>query len=99
MAHMEKGTSAGLSDAECSEIRMGDIVEMFGTTYEVVYESGAFGLVRLDGDCLDWERITEEVEYPDFCRNDNFVSLWELVWNFNCDEDQLYMLKRVGGAE
>ncbi len=95
---MKKGTPTGLMDTNCKSIRMGDIVKMFGTRYEVVYESGAFGLQREDGDTLDWEQITEETKYPDFCLNDHFVSLWELAWNFDCEEDILDVVKRLGDA-
>lgn len=95
MTHMKKGMPTGLYDSDFSEIRMGDIVKMFGTRYEVVYESGAFGLKREDGDMLDWDRITEEIKYPDFCLNDHFVSLWELVWNFDGLDDVLYMVTKV----
>lgn len=104
MGQMEKGTLTGLEDICFQAIRMGDIVDMFGTAFEVVYERGAFGLVRQDGEVLDWERICDGAyqlsgTYPDFCHNDHFVSLWELAWNFNCEEDRLYMLKRLGDAE
>lgn len=95
---MEKGTATGLEDMNYRSIRMGDIVEMFGTRYEVVYESGAFGLQREDGDTLDWDRITEETKYPDFCLNDHFVSLWELAWNFDCVENVLDVVKRLGDS-
>lgn len=95
---MEKGTPTDLVDMDCRPIRLGDIVEMFATRYEVVYGWGAFGLQREDGDTLDWEQITGEVEYPDFCHNDHFVSLWELAWNFDCEDNMLDVVKRLGDA-
>lgn len=99
MISMEKGTPTGLMDTNCKPIRMGDIVKMFGTTYEVIYERGAFGLVRQDGEMLAWEQITEEVEYPYFCRNDHFVSLWELAWNFDCEDNMLDVVKRLSDSQ
>jgi hypothetical protein len=99
MINMEKGTPTGLEDMNCKPIRMGDIVEMFGTRYEVVYGWGAFGLQREDGDMLDWERIKEKVKYPDFCHNDHFVSLWELAWNFDCEDNVLDVVKRLSDSQ
>ncbi len=95
---MEKGTPTDLVDMDCRPIRLGDIVEMFGTRYEVVYGWGAFGLQREDGDTLDWEKIKKKVKYPDFCLNDHFVSLWELAWNFDCEDNMLDVVKRLGDS-
>ena len=41
MTDMKKGSPTGFYDSEFSKICMGDIVEMFGTTYKVVYAYGA----------------------------------------------------------
>lgn len=36
----------------------------------------------------DWEGSEfEDRTSPDFCFNDNFISFWELLWNFNCDDN------------
>lgn len=96
---MEKGTPTGLMDTNCKSIRMGDIVKMFDTRYEVVYGWGAFGLQREDGDMLDWEQIKEKVKYPYFCSNDHFVSLWELAWNFDCEDNMLDVVKRLSDSQ
>lgn len=99
MTDMKKGSPTGLYDSEFSKICMGDIVEMFGTTYKMVYAYGAFGLVRQDGDYLDWDMFEEKAEkathVSNFCRNDHFVSLWELVWNSDELDDVLYMVIKV----
>lgn len=98
---MEKGTATGLEDMNYRSIRMGDIVEMLGTRYEVVYERGAFGLVREDGEMLDWDQLDNAVfevlndDRTYFCRNDHFVSLWELSWNFGDEPDWMPCLMRV----
>ena len=101
---MEKGTPTDLVDMDCRPIRLGDIVEMFGTRYEVVYGWGAFGLQREDGDILDWDQIAAEVRrmtisgYPEFCHNDHFVSLWELAWSFESEDNVLNVVKRLGDS-
>lgn len=42
--------------------------------------------------------IPEETKYPDFCLNDHFVSLWELAWNFDCEDNMLDVVKRLGDS-
>ena len=96
---MKKEASTDLVDMNCNPICLGDIVEMFGTRYEVVYGWGAFGLQREDGDMLDWEQINEKVKYPDFCNNDHFVSLWELAWGFDCEDNMLDMVTVISKAK
>ena len=52
---------------------------------------------------LDWDYIESQIKpvtgcdnQPAFCKNDNFVSLWELLWNFNCEDDVCVVLEKIG---
>lgn len=91
----------GLLYEDGSEIELGDKVRFItGDVGEVVYECGAYGIAF---DSIDYDKIQQVMDsYPhccgnDFmgCGNDNFISLWELYWNFNCEEDVLFVLFRI----
>ena len=76
-------------DKNINELEIGDKVSLFGKTGEVVYDSGAYGIYFKEG--IDWDLIESKIpeitgcdNAPHFCHNDNFVSFWELMWNFNC---------------
>jgi len=41
---------------------------------------------------IDWNLIENKIpevtwcnNTPHFCHHDNFISFWELMWNFNCN--------------
>lgn len=77
-------------DAEGKCIKPNDIVEMLGMGGIVKQECGAWGVVFPQG--VDWDKVNSEVDKrmnqePKFCGCDNFISFWELVWNF-CDETE-----------
>lgn len=87
-------------DMDGSPIWTGDNVSLFGMVGEVVFESGAYGIGFEHA--IDWERIESEIvrvtgcdNSPDFCYNDNFISFWELLWNFNCEDDWCIVVKII----
>lgn len=82
----------GVSDKNGTHLKLNDNVRLFGQTGVITYECGSYGIAFQD--CIDWNTITNNVEQVTskrnaamFCYNDNFISLWELIWNFNDDED------------
>ena len=88
---MEK-EQTGITDAHGSILCVGDYVSLFGMEGEVIFESGAYGIGFFE--CIDWDLVADKIEEctgidnrPDFCFNDNFISFWELLWNFNCDDE------------
>lgn len=67
----------GLHDEEGTPICSGDEIEYNDGFYyfrgTVVYECGAFGIgVK--------ETLPSDL-FSDYCRNDNFISFWEIIWN------------------
>lgn len=78
----------------------GDIVEFFWMRGVVVKEHGAFGIATnepIDYDLLASE-VDESMRYARFCRCDNFVSLWELFWNYEQDDYPLFEVRRLGNV-
>lgn len=98
--------STGLAYENGNEITLSDKVRFItGDIGEIVYECGAFGVAL---DSIDYEKIQQIMDsYPHCCGNNfhgcenyNFISLWELYWNFNCEEDVLFVLEQIkDGAE
>lgn len=81
----------GLKDENDKLIWENDIVELFGHRGVIKYVCGGFGIGYQKN--IDWEEIQanimrvtgcENILYA--CENDNYISLWEIYWNFN-DED------------
>lgn len=84
---------AGISDKNCSDLKVGDKVSLFGKVGKVIYDSGAYGIYFEEG--VPWELIKSKmlelapdeqiqgVAEPHFCYDKKFVSFWELIWNFN----------------
>lgn len=94
----------GLLDYYTNLIWENDIVKLFDSLGVVKFEAGCFGVYFADG--VPWERIKEEL--PSWthcshselhsCSNDHFVSMWELYWNFNCEEQYMEMLTVQGNV-
>ena len=82
-----------ITDKNCVDIYVGDIVKIADFQIgQVVFECGAFGIAVMP--YIDWNYLDSEIaEYtgcdnrPLFCYNDNFISFWELMWNYNQEEE------------
>ena len=87
----------GMEDEDGNSIFEGDILEIFGMVGKVVRECGAFGLYFPYG--IDYDILKSKIPYNNrayFCCNDNFISLWELWWNYEQDDNPLYCAKIIG---
>ena len=92
----------GLTDKNDRKIFEGDIVKLFDIHVgEIVQECSAFGIgcrQQIDYDYLASEiaSVTGYDNSPMFCYNDNFVSLWELYWNYNDENDEISVVEVIG---
>ncbi len=96
------GQFTGVKDTELKPIYEGDIVRFLRYVCTVVFEEGCFGLALNFNDAFDWDYIDEEMkEYAGTnqitaCFNDHFISLWEILWNFNCDQNTCNVVEVIG---
>ena len=70
---------------------------------KVMYECGSFGIAYRD--YIDWEEIEANIcpitgcdNALCACENDNFISLWEIYWNFNDEDDSVNTVEVIGSA-
>lgn len=91
----------GLTDKNGNLIWENDVVEFFGHKGVIVCECGSFGIAYKT--LIDWEEIQsnikcvtgcENILYA--CENDNFISLWEICWNFNDEDNSLCTVEIAG---
>ena len=93
----------GLSDKTGELIYENDIVDFLGHRGIVKFECGSFGISYEKH--IDWDEIQanimtitgcENILYA--CENDNYISLWEIYWNFNDEDDSLSTVEVVGNG-
>lgn len=91
----------GLTDKNGQKIWENDIVDYLGHKGKVKYECGSFGIAFRE--IIDWEEIEANIclitgcdNSLYACENDNFISLWEIMWNFNDIENSIETIEVIG---
>lgn len=91
----------GLKDNNGKLIWQNDIADFLGHKGTIKFECGSFGIAFRE--IIDWEEIEANIcsitgcDNPLYaCENDNFISLWEIMWNFNDIEDSIETIEVIG---
>lgn len=92
----------GLYDCNDKKIFEGDIVKVLDKFRGIVtFKYGTFGIVFTETiDYSYFEKaipaVTDCDNKPHFCCCDNFVSFWELMWNYNQEEHCCEVVEVIG---
>ena len=91
----------GLKDKNGKLIWENDVVDFLEHKGIVKYERGSFGIAYRE--CIDWEEIESNICHITgcdnalyACENDNFISLWEIYWNFNDEYNSVNTVELIG---
>lgn len=92
-----------LTDKNGNKIWENDIVKFMEYKEKIIFECGSFGIAFQD--TIDWDviqRMILPVTGCDnrlwACANDNYISLWEIMWNFNDEENSVYTVEVIGNT-
>lgn len=90
----------GLTDYKGDEICAGDTISIYGIKGIVTKELGAFGIGFTED--IPWKILCSMIQKetgcdnePNFCYCDNFISFWEIAWNYNCEDEYLSMVEII----
>lgn len=75
-------------DTYGKELLEGETIYLLGVEGKVVMECGAWGWGSHE--YVPWEELEKRIPHnnqPRFCYCDNFISFWELKWNFDNGND------------
>ena len=91
----------GSKDKNGNLIWENDIADFLGHKGTIKFECGSFGIAFRE--IIDWEEIEANIcsitgcDNPLYaCENDKFISLWEIMWNFDDVEDSIETIEVIG---